>query len=100
MEPSPQKIPLVFFRAPSGSEPVREWLKGLPEVERRAIGKDLNAGAVAMAGGHAIVPPARRRVVGSAHRLADEADRTCADLPFQGALGRAARVHQEKAQDT
>src|SRR3990172_855527 len=37
----PQKIPLVFFRTGGGSEPVREWLKGLPEAERHAIGKDL-----------------------------------------------------------
>ncbi len=37
----PQKIPLVFHRIGSGSEPVREWLKGLPEAERQAIGKDL-----------------------------------------------------------
>ena len=36
-----QKIPLVFFRKQTGSEPVREWLKGLPEAERHAIGKDL-----------------------------------------------------------
>ena len=26
---------------PAGSEPVREWLKGLDEAERQAIGKDL-----------------------------------------------------------
>jgi phage-related protein len=37
----PKKISLIFFRTPAGSEPVREWLKGLPEEERRAIGKDL-----------------------------------------------------------
>jgi len=35
------KIPLIFFRAAGGSEPVREWLKGLDEAERRVIGKDL-----------------------------------------------------------
>jgi hypothetical protein len=28
--PKPQKIPLIFFRTAAGSEPVREWLKGLP----------------------------------------------------------------------
>jgi phage-related protein len=39
--PEPQKIPLVFFRTPAGSEPVREWLKQLPQEERHAIGKDL-----------------------------------------------------------
>src|ERR1700682_6229231 len=37
----PQKIPLIFFRSRAGSEPVREWLKGLAEAERQAIGKDL-----------------------------------------------------------
>ena len=40
-DPSPPKMPLVFFRTQAGSEPVREWLKGLPEAERHAIGKDL-----------------------------------------------------------
>lgn len=40
-EPSPQKIPLIFFRTAAGSEPVREWLKELAEPERQAIGKDL-----------------------------------------------------------
>ena len=40
-EPSPQKIPLIFFRTVAGGEPVREWLKGLPEAERQAVGRDL-----------------------------------------------------------
>ncbi len=35
------KIPLIFYRSASGSEPVREWLKTLPEAERHAIGKDI-----------------------------------------------------------
>ncbi len=37
----PQKIPLIFYRSGTGIELVREWLKGLPEAERQAIGKDL-----------------------------------------------------------
>jgi phage-related protein len=37
----PRKIPLIFYRLRPGSEPVREWLKGLPEAERHAIGRDL-----------------------------------------------------------
>ena len=40
-EPQPQKIPLIFFRTAAGSEPVREWLKALPKVERQAVGEDL-----------------------------------------------------------
>ena len=39
--PLPRRIPLVFFRTAAGSEPVREWLRGLEEAERLAIGKDL-----------------------------------------------------------
>ena len=39
--PQPRKIPLVFFRTPAGSEPVRDWLRALPEAERHAIGRDL-----------------------------------------------------------
>jgi phage-related protein len=38
---TPRKINLLFFRNNAGSEPVREWLKGLDEAERRAIGTDL-----------------------------------------------------------
>src|SRR5271170_97900 len=37
----PNKIPLVFFRTAAGIGPVWEWLKALPELERRAIGSDL-----------------------------------------------------------
>jgi phage-related protein len=40
-QPSPQKISLIFFRTAAGSEPVRAWLKTLPETERQAVGKDL-----------------------------------------------------------
>ena len=38
-DPQPRKIQLIFFRTPAGSEPVREWLKELPEGERQAIGR-------------------------------------------------------------
>jgi phage-related protein len=40
-DPRPHKIPLIFYRLEPGREPVREWLQGLPEAERQAIGKDL-----------------------------------------------------------
>jgi antitoxin HicB len=40
-DPQAKKIPLIFFRTVTGSEPVREWLKELSEEERPAIGKDL-----------------------------------------------------------
>jgi phage-related protein len=37
----PHKIPLIFYSAGAGNEPVREWLKALPTIERHAIGGDL-----------------------------------------------------------
>ena len=41
MEPATPKIPLVFYRASSGREPVRDWLQALPVEDRRAVGMDL-----------------------------------------------------------
>jgi hypothetical protein len=37
-KPAPQKVPLIFFRTGKGTQPLREWLKELPEAERHAIG--------------------------------------------------------------
>ena len=34
-----EKIPLVFFQTTAGNEPVREWLKELPQEDRQAIGQ-------------------------------------------------------------
>ena len=35
------RIPLVFFATEAGNEPVRDWLKELPEPDRQAVGQDL-----------------------------------------------------------
>ena len=37
----PRKTPLVFYVGSAGTQPVLEWLKGLPLIERKAIGQDL-----------------------------------------------------------
>jgi phage-related protein len=37
----PRKIAVVFYRTRVGNEVVRDWLRGLPEPERNAIGQDL-----------------------------------------------------------
>ncbi len=36
-----KKLVAVFYQASSGKEPVREWLKALPEEDRKTIGKDI-----------------------------------------------------------
>jgi phage-related protein len=38
---APRKIPVVFYCTRGGSEVVRDWLRGLDEKERNAIGLDL-----------------------------------------------------------
>ena len=36
-----RKIPLEFYRTSSGSEPVLDWLKSLPAIYRKEVGRDL-----------------------------------------------------------
>jgi phage-related protein len=35
------QIPIFFYRTQAGTEPVRIWLRSLPEVDRRIVGTDL-----------------------------------------------------------
>jgi hypothetical protein len=37
----PRRIPAVFYRTSAGGEVVRDWLRGLNEEDRQAIGLDL-----------------------------------------------------------
>lgn len=37
----PPKMPVVFYRTAAGTELVRNWLRGLNEGDRNAIGQDL-----------------------------------------------------------
>lgn len=36
-----KRVAAAFYQLPSGREPVREWLKALPEADRRTIGNDI-----------------------------------------------------------
>ena len=36
---TPRKIPVVFYRTRGGVEVVRDWLRGLDEPDRNAIGQ-------------------------------------------------------------
>jgi phage-related protein len=35
------KLPVFFYRTKAGTEPVRDWLRELPEGDRRVVGFDL-----------------------------------------------------------
>jgi len=36
-----KRLPVAFYQLPSGREPVREWLKGLSDADRKIIGEDI-----------------------------------------------------------
>ena len=36
-----KRLPAVFYALPTGSEPVREWLRGLDRADRKIIGEDI-----------------------------------------------------------
>jgi phage-related protein len=36
-------LPCAFYRTAAGNEPVRTWLKELPEIERKQVGSDIKA---------------------------------------------------------
>ena len=94
----PRKIPLAFYQVRPGHEPVREWLKGLPEAERHAIGRDLLR-AMAVARWDAALPAVGKRFVGDPDGPPDAPDSACAALSSRGAPGGGARVYQENAND-
>ena len=35
------RLQVVFFKTPSGHEPVREWLRSLPLADKKTIGEDI-----------------------------------------------------------
>ena len=41
MGPEIKKIPVVFYRSSRGVVPVRDWLKDMPEADRRILGFDI-----------------------------------------------------------
>ena len=41
--PLPRPLPCAFYRTAAGNEPVREWLKELPDGERKQVGCDVKA---------------------------------------------------------
>ncbi len=43
MGDGPKKLPVIFYRTPGGTEPVRDWLNGLPLEDRRTLGHDIGA---------------------------------------------------------
>jgi antitoxin HicB len=91
-------VPVRFYRSETGNEPVREWLRGLDEGDRRAIGLDL----MRVQFGWPIGMPGaefERRPLGSAVFPAQPADCTAGALLSRQDANCAARIYQEDAED-
>ena len=95
-ERPPRKIPLIFYRARPGREPVREWLKGLPEAERHAIGKDLMRAQWRWPVGMPLCRPMGGGLW-EIRRICRHAGRRACCSPSRGAPSGAARIYQENA---
>ena len=37
-----KRLPAIFYALPSGREPVREWLRGLSDADRKIVGEDIS----------------------------------------------------------
>lgn len=68
---APQKIELVFYQTDAGNVPVRDWLVGLPEDQRRAIGQDLQRVQYRWPIGMPLVRPMRKGLFEVRTPLAD-----------------------------
>ena len=53
MNDSLKILPARFFKTASGTEPVREWLKGLDKEDSRMIGGDIQNSRIWLAHRHA-----------------------------------------------
>jgi hypothetical protein len=62
-----QKTPLYFYKNSGGNEPVRDWLMALDAPETRHWSRP-DAGTMALAGGHAFMPPDGAGLMGNTHR--------------------------------
>jgi phage-related protein len=62
MNPGIKRLPARFYRADSGSEPVREWLKELEPEDRKAIGEDIKDVEFAWPIGMPLVRPLGREL--------------------------------------
>jgi antitoxin HicB len=94
---APQKIPLIFFRSGNGVEPVREWLKELPQAERHAVGKDLLRAQWRWPVGMPLCRPMGGGLWEIRTDFADETHSTCSVVPLPPEFGGTAQIHQKDA---
>ena len=84
-----QKLAVKFFRADSGNEPVRRWLKELSKEERKAIGNDLRT----MQFGWPVGMPLVRKMENGLWEIRTDVSKGIARVLFTVVAGEAVLVH-------
>lgn len=94
-----KKLPAAFYCTATGREPVREWLKGLNEADRRSVGQDI---ATAEFGWPVGMPVCRSFGSGLFEIRSDISSGRVARIMFCVAEGRMVLLHAfiEKSQKT
>src|SRR5436190_22897911 len=92
-------IPVIFWRSENGNEPVREWLKQLPEGDRKTIGEDLRT-LTWLARRHAPMQIAEGRIVGIAVHPDQPPDCSRHSDLLCWSASSSARLHQEGQENT
>uniref|UniRef100_E6QW26 Uncharacterized protein n=1 Tax=mine drainage metagenome TaxID=410659 RepID=E6QW26_9ZZZZ len=82
-----QKTRLQFYKNSGGNEPVRHWPRP-------------DAGAMALAGGHAVMPSDGTGFMGNTYKSAKQPHCPRFGMFAQRQIGGLARLHQEDAKDT
>jgi antitoxin HicB len=94
------RIPLVFFLSAAGTEPVRDWLRALPDEDCRTIGQDLMRVQWRWPIGMPLCRSLGDGLWEGAYEPAEPSHRTGhLRLSRRGTRG-TARVHQEEPEDT
>jgi hypothetical protein len=96
---SPPEVPVRFYRSETGKEPVREWLRGLDDGDRKAIGLDLMRVQFGWPIGMPLAAKSEGRTLGGAFFPAQPADRKVGAVLSRQHIGCPARIHQKDAED-
>lgn len=86
-----KRIPAIFYRTESGSEPLRDWLKGLSVGDRKHIGEDIKT----VEFGWPVGMPVSRPLGGGIHEVRTNltGNRIARVLFYVDKLGRMVLLH-------
>lgn len=95
-----KRLPAAFYQSASGREPVREWLRLLPEADRKIVGEDIKDVEFSWPIGMPALPGFRKRLVGSPERARGQSYRAGAVLCSRRPDGFVERFYQKDTEDT